>query len=56
MTEATFAAPAAPSGQWDKLSSNEKAWVEFIRVISNGTDPRITAGRVRAMRVLLDDP
>lgn len=55
MTETLFVAPVAPTGRWEDMTENEKAWVEFIRVISNGTDPRITSGRVRAMRALLDD-
>lgn len=33
---------------------NEKAWIEFIRVISGGRDPKITPGRVRALRGMLD--
>lgn len=47
-------APRSPMGPWDQLSENEKVWVEFIRVISNGRDPRITPSRVRALRELLD--
>lgn len=44
----------APLGSWEHLSENEKAWIEFIRVISCGSDPRVTPTRVRALRELLD--
>lgn len=33
---------------------NEQTWIEFIRVISGGRDPKITPDRVRALRQLLD--
>ncbi len=49
-----FTRPTAPSGTWEDLTANERAWIEFIRIISNGTDPKITPTRVRALRVLLD--
>ncbi|OYU19692.1 MAG: hypothetical protein CFE34_03900 [Rhodobacteraceae bacterium PARR1] len=45
-----FIVPTAPSGTWEDLTPNERAWIEFIRVISNGSDPRITPTRVRAAR------
>lgn len=38
----------------DQLSENEKAWIEFIRVISGGRDPKVTPARVTALRELLD--
>jgi hypothetical protein len=41
-------------GLWDHLTKNEKTWIEFVRVISNGSDPRATPARVRALRLLLD--
>ena len=44
----------SPMGPWDQLTENEKAWIEFIRVISGGRDPKITPTRVRALRELLD--
>lgn len=34
------------------LSANELAWVEFIRMISNGTDPGVTLSRIQALRRL----
>lgn len=34
------------------LFSNELAWVEFIRMISNGTDPGVTLSRIQALRRL----
>ena len=49
-----FTLPTAPAGLWDHLTKNEQAWIEFIRVISNGSDPRVTPDRVRALRELLD--
>ena len=52
--DTVFTLPTAPSGDWESLTANEKAWVEFIRVISCGSDPRITTARVRALRELLD--
>lgn len=48
-----FTLPTAPAGPWDQLTKNEQAWIEFIRVISGGRDPRITPDRVRALRQLL---
>jgi hypothetical protein len=37
--------PISPSGRWDQLTANEQAWIEFIRGISGGRDPRITQSR-----------
>jgi hypothetical protein len=54
MTEDFITIPTAPSGNWEDLTPNERAWIEFIRVISNGSDPRITPARIRALRALLD--
>lgn len=52
--DTVFTVPTAPAGLWDQLTSNEKAWIEFIRVISCGSDPKITPARVCALRELLD--
>jgi len=52
--EAVFTVPMGPVGPRDQLSANEKAWIEFIRVISCGSDPKVTPSRVRALRELLD--
>ncbi len=50
-----FMRPTAPAaGPWDHLTKNEQTWIEFIRVISNGSDPRVTPDRVRSLRELLD--
>ena len=49
-----FKIPMAPVGPWGQLTENEKTWIEFIRVISNGRDPGITVKRVQALRELLD--
>ena len=54
MTDRMFMAPTSPAGRWEDLTENEKAWIEFIRVISAGQDPRITPNRIRALRELLD--
>jgi hypothetical protein len=54
MSDGIFFVPTAPSGTWEDLTPNERAWIEFIRVISNGSDPKITPTRVRALRELLD--
>ena len=54
MSDTMFVEPTAPAGPWDQLSENEKAWVEFIRVISCGRDPRVNPTRIRALRALLD--
>ena len=53
-SDTVFTPPTAPAGQWDQLSANEKAWIEFIRVISCGSDPKVTPARVRALSELLD--
>ena len=55
MNDGPFMLPTSPVGPWDKLSENEKTWIEFIRVISGGRDPRITTERVRRLRELLDE-
>jgi hypothetical protein len=54
MTEDLFTPPLAPLGPWDRLSENEKGWIEFIRIISGGRDPKITPARIIALRELLD--
>ncbi|MDF2141723.1 hypothetical protein [Paenirhodobacter sp. CAU 1674] len=54
MTESLFMTPRSPTGNWQELSANECGWIEFIRVVSGGTDPKITPARVRALRELLD--
>lgn len=38
-----FMLPTAPAGPWDQLTVNEQTWIEFIRVISGGRDPRMIA-------------
>lgn len=49
-----FTVPTAPAERWDQLTANEKAWIEFIRVISCGSDPKVTPARIRSLRELLD--
>ena len=54
MSEIVFTSPTAPAGSWDQLTENEKAWVEFIRVVSGGRDPKITLARVQMLHVMLE--
>ena len=54
MSEHLFALPVSPAGPWDQLTKNEKAWIELIRVISGGRNPKLTLARVIALRELLD--
>ena len=54
MNDGPFMLPTSPKGSWDELTTNEKTWIEFIRVISGGHDPKVTPGRVRRLRELLD--
>ncbi len=54
MTDSIFVLPASPAGAWDQLTPNEKAWIEFIRIISCASDPKPTPARIRALRDLLD--
>lgn len=54
MTGNLFMTPTAPSGLWEQLTENERAWIEFVRVISGGRDPRVTPARVQALREMLD--
>ena len=54
MNDGYFMLPSSPMGPWDQLSENEKSWIEFIRVISGGRDPKVTTDRVRKLRELLD--
>ncbi len=36
------------------LSENERAWIEFLRIVSNNGDPKPTLARVQALRRLFD--
>ena len=54
MEATTFTLPTAPFGSWEELTPNERAWVEFIRIISCGGDTRVTPARIRALREALD--
>jgi hypothetical protein len=54
MTRSMFTAPRHPLERWEDLTEHEKAWIEFIRVISNGRNPGITLKRVQALREVLD--
>lgn len=54
MSEGKFMVPTSPTGKWEELSANEKVWIEFIRVISGGTDPRLTSTRLQALKDLID--
>ncbi len=54
MSDTVFTLPMVPAGPWDQLTENEKSWIEFIRIISCGSDPRISPARIRALSELLD--
>ena len=54
MNDGHIITPKGPVGPWDQLSANEQTWIEFIRVISGGRDPKVTPARVRKLRELLD--
>ena len=54
MSDSPVTLPTAPLGPWDQLSANEKAWIEMIRVISSGRNPKLTLTRAQALRELLD--
>lgn len=54
MNERLFTSPKGPAGLWDQLTTNKKAWIEFIRVISGGRDPKLTLVRVQMLEELLD--
>ena len=54
MKDGPFTIPTGPVGPWDQLSKNEQTWIEFIRIISGGGDPKITPERARRLRELLD--
>jgi hypothetical protein len=36
-----------------RLTENEKAWIEFIRLLSQGSDPMPTLRSVQALRQVL---
>ncbi|KPQ05854.1 MAG: hypothetical protein HLUCCA12_13820 [Rhodobacteraceae bacterium HLUCCA12] len=54
MSDMVLTLPTAPSGSREELTPNEQAWIEFIRIISCGSDPTITPSRVRALCNFLD--
>lgn len=54
MTQFLITIPQAPLENWAQLTENEESWIEFIRVISGGTNPSPTPDRVRKLQGLLD--
>lgn len=47
-------APAQPDPGRDKpITENERAWIDFIRLISMDSDPSPTLRRVQSLRSLL---
>ncbi len=47
-------APIAPPRiDGSDLTTNERGWVDFLRLISNGTDPGPTLSRVQLLRRVL---
>jgi hypothetical protein len=47
---APIAPPRADGGD---LTANELAWVDFLRLISDGSDPGLTLRRVQLLRRVL---
>jgi len=45
----TFRLPSVPETP-DDLTSNERAWIGFLRMIAEGTDPGPTLEAVQALR------
>ncbi len=39
----------------DDLTQNERAWIGFLRLISNDTDPAPTVAKVQGMRFLFSN-
>lgn len=35
------------------VTHNERAWIEFIQMISDGTDPAPTLARIQGLRLIL---
>lgn len=54
VSASSVALPTAPSGSWEQLTTKESAWIVFILVINRDRDPKVTPGRVRALRDVLD--
>lgn len=50
------ATPAAYRSRLGILSESEVAWIEFIRLISDDTDPMPTLKRVQGLRAVLHAP
>lgn len=40
---------------FDDLTENERAWIGFLRLISNDTDPAPTLARVQGVRTALTE-
>ena len=54
MTDSPFITPRHPLERWEDLSENEKDWIEYIRVISAGRDPKISLERIGALQQVID--
>ncbi|WP_156209571.1 hypothetical protein [Pseudorhodobacter wandonensis] len=54
MTDTPFTTPRHMVSDWEHLTENEKGWIEFIRIVANGHDPRINLERVQALREALE--
>lgn len=48
--------PFPPSDAPLRFSSNERAWIEFLRLLSCGTDPAPTLKAIQALRQALQRP
>jgi hypothetical protein len=53
MSEPIFTVPLSPLPCWEDLTLNEQGWIEFIRVVADGKDPKINLERVRALQAAI---
>ena len=55
MSDEVFSIPKGPVGPWDKLSPNEKAWLELFLVITCGSEPAPTTSQIRDLTNLFSN-
>jgi len=51
----TDAPPSIFLPEFEDLTENERAWVGFLRLITQDTDPAPTLARVQALRSVFSD-
>lgn len=54
MTRHEVSADDVPSMSGVSLTSNERSWIEFLRLVSDGRDPAIRLKDVQPIKRLLD--